>query len=390
MHGVRARGSAGSTGGLWMRKSIGLWWLMLPIGLALVVVLPRVLPEQYLFDAQFIREHIAVMNGAGFTLGDSFGNTAYLYVLLGIGASPLAGAYFTYAAAWLAVLVALHLAGSGGRFWLVVPFFVWHTILVVFTGMHSKEVHAMPAMTLLLVLAGERFSPRRVVVMALVVVGYSLLFRKYWAIVGALSAAFIVLRHRRTLPVPGGVAMLVTFFALLVAYHLATGEYLTDWRNILTEGRDLDLFSDTAFANALPPTSLAADFANAMLALARLLVPYTMLASGKLQHLAFAGWELVNVVAFAILLSRAWRRDDASARLVFASSWIIAFTLTQSTFEPDYGTFLRHQTTLLPLLAFVAMETLWPSERARSAQRWAPGYEAISSGAVSDRAPFRP
>jgi hypothetical protein len=150
-----------------------------------------------------------------------------------------------------------------------------------------------------------------------------------------------------------------------VSYHLATGEYLTDWRNILTEGRDLDLFSDTAFSNPLPATSLAADFANAMLALLRLLVPYTMLASGKVQHLAFAAWELVNVAVFVVLLARAWRRDGASARLVFASAWVIAFTLTQSTFEPDYGTFLRHQTTLLPMLAFIAMETLWPAPATR-------------------------
>jgi hypothetical protein len=371
-----------------VRKSIATWWLMLPVGLAIVLVLPAVLPEQYLFDAQFIREHIAQMSGAGaFALGESFGNTAYLYVVLGIGASPLAAAYATYLAAWVSVLVALQLAGSGGRFWLIVPFFVWHLILVVFTGMHSKEVHAMPAMALLLVLAGERFSLARVVAMALVVAAYSLLFRKYWGIAGALAAAFVIVRHRRLLPLPGGIAMLGIFFCLLASYHFATGDYLTDWRGILTEGRDLDLFSDTAFTNAFSATSLATDFANAMIALVRLLLPVQMIGSGKLQHLGFALWEIANVVVFAVLIARAWRRDDSSARLVFACAWVVAFTLTQSTFEPDYGTFLRHQATLLPMLAYIAMQTLWSRPEA---QRWAPGYAATSSGTVSARSALRP
>ncbi|HVE48919.1 MAG TPA: hypothetical protein VNG69_04785 [Casimicrobiaceae bacterium] len=369
-----------------MRKSIASWWLMLPIGIALIAILPRVLPPQYFFDAESIREHIATA-ATGFVLGESFANTAYLYRVLGIGDAPRSAAYVTYLAAWTAVLIALALSNNGGRFVLLLPFFVWHTILVAFTGMYSKEVHAMPALALLLVLAGDRFTLTRVVTMAVIVIGYSLLFRKYWGVVGALAAAFIIVRHRRILPLPGGVAMLGIFFAMLVAYHIATGEYLTDWRNTLTEGRDLDLFSDTAFANALPPTSLLADFGNAMVALVQLLLPVNMLVSGKLQHAAFALWEILNVVVFGVLIARVWRSDHASARLVFAAAWVVAFTLTQSTFEPDYGTFLRHQATLLPLLAYIALETLWVRE---PRQRWAPGYVDTSSGTVSKRSLLRP
>jgi hypothetical protein len=347
-----------------VRKAIAIWWLLLPLGLATIAVLPGVLPPQYLFDAGYIRDHIASMGPqSGFTVGDSFGNTAYLYYALGIGASHWLAAYATYLAAWLAVLAALALAGSGGRFWLLIPFALWHAVLVVFTGMHTKEMHAMPVMALLLFLAGERFNLRRVAVMAAIVVLYALFFRKYWAAIGALAAAFIVVRHRKWLPIHGGLAVLVIFTGLLVAYHVVTGAYLTEWRSILTEGRDLDLFSDTAFSNAFPPTSLVNDFANAMTALVHLLFPTSMLSSGKVQHLAFALWEIVNVAAFVVLIRRVWRDDGASARLVFAAAWIVAFTLMQSTFEPDYGTFLRHQSTLLPLLAFIALETLWPARR---------------------------
>jgi hypothetical protein len=219
----------------------------------------------------------------------------------------------------------------------------------------------MPAMALLLVLAGERFNVRRVAVMTAIVVVYSLLFRKYWVAIGGLAAALIVVRHRRWLPFHGALAALVIFVGVLVAYHVATGLYLTEWRSILTENRDLDLFSDTAFSNTFnPPTSLPADVANAMIALVKLLLPYTMLSSGKVQHLAFAAWEVVNVAVFAVLIRRIWRDDASSARLVFAAAWVVAFTLMQSTFEPDYGTFLRHQATLLPMLVYIALETLWP------------------------------
>ena len=346
-----------------VRKSVLVWWSMLPVGFALVMTFPAILPVQYMFDAGIIRELIIQGNRpTGLSIGDPFANTAYLYMLAGVGANPQAAAFFTYLVAWASVLMGILLASNGGRYWLWFPAFIWHAILVVFTCMHTKEMHSMPALALMLLLAGTRFTWWRVIALGVVIAGYAGYFRMYWLLAGMLTLAFIVSRRRIRRSSLLALAMFASYLLLFVGYHVITGEFLTDVRAHLTAGRDIDLFSDSLFANFFVNGDLYDDIANALFALGRLIMPVGLIGTGKLQHLAFAVWEALNVGVFVVLFARVWRRRETDARTEFAAAWVLAFTLIQAIFEPDYGSFLRHQTALLPAFAMLALNAFWSRE----------------------------
>jgi len=353
-------------GPLRIRKSLLAWLSLLPLGLAAVALLPTLLPIHYTIDAQLIREYILrESNHLELGVGEFYANTAYVYVMFGVGAQPLLGGMFTYVTAWLSVFVALALATNGGRFWLWWPASGWHLLLVIFTCMHSKEVHAMPVLALVLVLCGRRFTWGRAASIAIVVLLYALYFRYYWALVGVLAAGFLALRHLVADAKRLALAMTALYVMMFVAYHVVTNDYLTAIRVVLTANRDVDLFSDSVIYNTLDADGVLNDIVNAAFGFVRLVMPFALLAIGKPQYFLFIAWEIANVVAFAWLFARAWRRPDTDARTAFAAAWILAFTLVQGIFEADYGTFLRHQSTLLPALALLAVNTVWRPSGAR-------------------------
>jgi len=344
----------------YVRKAVLIWWSMLPIGLLLVLVLPGILPLHYTFDAAMIRDFIVGEDRpTGFAIIEPYANTAYLYILFGVEANAVAGAFFTYFVAWVSVLGAIMLADSGGRLWLWFPAFVWHFLLVIYTCMHTKELHAMPALALVLVLCGRRFTPARIVMITSAIIAYALYFRLYWAVAALLAFAFIWLRRRIPASWKLALLMFAAYIMLFVGYHLATGKFITDFRAALTAGRELDLFSDTAFPNRFANETLLDDVLNAMYAFVRLMIPLPLMATGKVQHLAFALWEVASVALFALLFARVWRVPNLDARTEFSAAWILAFSLTQGLFEPDYGTFLRHQTNLFPALALLTLNAVW-------------------------------
>ncbi|MEP7274841.1 MAG: hypothetical protein ABI812_00710 [Betaproteobacteria bacterium] len=360
-----------------VRKSVLIWLSMLVFGVLLLFVVPEFLPIHYKFDAQMIREFIVrEFRPTSFVVMASYANTAYVYMIFGIEDDPVLGAWFTYLTAWASVLVALLLARSGGRLWLWFPAFVWHALLLIYTCVHSKEVHAMPALALLLLLCGTRYGWLRIAAIVAAVAGYAAYFRPYWAVVGLLAAAFIVLRRRMADPGRLALAMAGAYLLLFASYYVATGQYLTDFRVGLTAGRDLDHFSDTAFPNRFDNDGLISDIGNAVYAFVRLIVPLWLLGSGKAQHLVFVVWELANVTVFAWAFARVWRVRGLDARTEFAAAWILAFSLTQGIFEPDYGTFLRHQTTLLPAFALLCLNAFWRAEGSSPA----PARATVSAG----------
>jgi len=172
-------------------------------------------------------------------------------------------------------------------------------------------------------------------------------------------------------------AMAAAYVLLFVGYHVATGLYLTDARATLTAGRDIDAFSDTVFLNLFENGSLATDIANALYGFARLLVPVSLVGSGKLEHLVFIGWQLLNVGVFVLAMRRVWWNPRLDPRTEFAAAWILAFLLTQGIFEPDYGTFLRHQTTLLPAFALLCLNAFWRDD---GSTRPAPSLAPVGAG----------
>ncbi|MCW2573780.1 MAG: hypothetical protein JWO88_3838 [Frankiales bacterium] len=231
----------------------------------------------------------------------------------------------------------------------------WFICAAVFLAQPSKEIIALPVAVFFCV-AG-----RPVVrwLAALVIIGYAVYFRQYWGITLiyflAVAAAFRL--HRSGRP---GVAALLAAAAMVtpfVAAELLSYPPLTDSRNIVNEVRVVDADTRSSFSNPIENTGAVTDAMNALLAWVYLNVPVVLASQLVMHYLFFALFQVATLVFFV----RGCRRclEDArkcpgaeQARLaVRCAAFVIAYSATQSIFEPDFGSFLRHQVVImLPIL----------------------------------------
>jgi hypothetical protein len=134
--------------------------------------------------------------------------------------------------------------------------------------------------------------------------------------------------------------------------------WLTDGRTIVMEARELVADAATMFANPWPNTSPATDLANTLAGWSTLLLPAYLLMLGRPQHIVFALFQFANTTLFVAALMRA-RRSQAPVfdwRFASAATFCVAYSLVQGMFEPDFGSFAKHETILLPMLFYVLVE----------------------------------
>jgi hypothetical protein len=323
-------------------------------GLALSLAGPSFIPDYYYFDAQTIRELMAAP--APLTLGDSFNNTALAYRLLGFGgllpdwlAQPL-----SFTLAWIALVAASGLGRAAWRPWLFALVAAWTVPLAIYDGTYSKETIA-----LLVVAAMARLSvsPRGVMAATALGLAYALLFRTYWGVVLVLWLTMLA-----TWRMGGGWSVRLLAAALMIvplslAAHAYAGLWLTDGRTVVMEARELIADAATMFANPLENTSPMTDIVNAAAGWATLVLPAYLLFLGRPQHVAFALFQFANTLVFVAALVREKRAPRGGAsfnwRFASAATFCVAYSMVQGMFEPDFGSFAKHETTLLPVLFYV-------------------------------------
>lgn len=323
-------------------------------GLALAAAGPHFLPADYYFDSATLRDTLA--DATAPIMGDSYNNTALLYRWLGFGTllpDALAGP-LGYTAAFAAAVSASRLASSRWVPWLYAAFALWNIPLAIFDGTYSKEVPALLVVSAVCALAR---SGRGVLAAAALGLAYAVTFRSYWGIVVALWLTVLGVWR-----LGGGwpLRMTAAFVAVLVMSAAArgfAGIRLSDARTAVMDARELIAFSATQFANFVPNSSPLTDLINIAIGWVMLFIPAFLLSRGGPQHIAFAAFQFASTALFALA---AWRmrplRKPATRsdwRIASAVSFCIAFSIVQGMFEPDYGSFAKHETVLLPMLFYV-------------------------------------
>jgi hypothetical protein len=133
----------------------------------------------------------------------------------------------------------------------------------------------------------------------------------------------------------------------------------------LTEARNevnLDRFDNpdrnSAFDNPLENTGFATDLANAVIAWAYINIPVALLLHGVPHYVFFAAFQICSLWFFAAgcasFLEDARRIRRSDSIHLRCAAFVIAYSLTQGLFEPDFGSFLRHEMVLMiPMLIVV-------------------------------------
>lgn len=325
------------------------------MGLALVLAGPTLLPDRFYFDHGTIRE--AIVSDAPVAFGDSYANTAFAYRLLGfpwLFPEALAGP-ITFTIAFLALVLASgiqKIRWNRAIFGLLVA---WSVLIAVFVGMYSKELFAVVAIALAVVACR---SARGVAAGALCVLAYALLFRTYWVIICALWLTLLLAWRARGRWSICLLAATLVLIPLSLSSHSYANLWLSDGRTIVLEGREGDPNSATAFANAFENTSEFTDVANVVIGWLTLVFPLYLFMLAAPQHIAFAVFQLYNTALFLRMVPCLPLREagkPSTAQWQFASAMLlcVAYTLTQGMFEPDFGSFAKHELNILPAFFYL-------------------------------------
>jgi hypothetical protein len=335
---------------------IAAWWLaVLCMGVLTTMLSTEFLPAKFQYDAATIREYMQVRNlwdGLSF---DGWVNTARAWdlVLTLLPEGVAIPAY--YAVLALATLKLLdvfdvrqaryHLLAGG-----------WVLCAALFLGQPSKEMVALPV-ALFLCLARGRAA--RLVATA-VFLAYAAFFRPYWAICWfwfacVLWALRLHIAGRSRL---SALLVLVGFVVPFAAAQVLQQPALTDARMMINAERVDSPDARSAFNNALENTGALTDMANAVSAWIYMNVPLAMLFDPTPHYVFFGVFQLCTLwffVAGAHGYLRAARKiRQPGSTYLRCTAFVIAYSATQGLFEPDFGSFLRHEIILMvPLLIVI-------------------------------------
>ena len=319
----------------------------------LFVLLGRyVLPTKY-FSDDVIIQSIAQRN-APFVPDQSFQHTADVYRWLGLADAPL----FVGLATLLLCCLVLAVAARPVRILIEAPAFAlfFSTAIVlnaVYVAQFSKEALLLPIALLFVV-----FPARKPVWSAAILLSSLLLYayfvRTYWFLIAALSLIVVTalqrLGRRAFVFVP---PLLV--LAVGLAFHLALGVNSDHFREVLNATRPAGDTTNTLILPLVSVDSLGTDLINTVLEGVLLVVPIPLLVTLSPGYvLAALGitvmWVWLGREVWAHLTLPPRHRSFAFA---VPAALIVSLLLTQSFFEPDYGSYLKHLSPLLPVVLYL-------------------------------------
>lgn len=352
-----AQGWSGRTvAGERARAPIAAWWLAVGcVGVFMTMFSQSFMPAKASLDSELVYRMLSSPDLWDGWSNDSYLNTARVWSLV-LSVIPQSVAIPAYYA--ILVLVAVRLLDvfevRQARYHLLAG--GWVACSSLFLTFPNKEHIALP-IALWLCLAGSRFARLLATVVFLT---YAAFFRQYWVICFFyfVCAMFALRQHvaRRT-----GLAVVVMAAALAVPFALAQAfdqEPLTEARMSMNIERVDSPDARSAFNNTFENTGVATDMANAAVAWAYMNVPVALLARTTPHYIFFAAFQLCTLWFFAAgcaaFLRDAKRLGRTGSVYLRCAAFVMAFSATQAIFEPDFGSFLRHEVVfMIPLLVVV-------------------------------------
>ena len=320
---------------------------MLAGGLLPAIFSSHFLPVSYLADASTI--HAIITHTSQLVPDSSFQHTADYYLLLGIGAHPVAVSIANYVLYAIVIFMAI---AQVGRMSLTTTGIAAFSALLatVYLAQYSKD--AIVLYISLMVLLTRAWKRADIALVAMMLT-YAYLFRHYWYLVAALYVMYrwYLPRKKSSLHIVSALTLALFMLVILFHYHLhyPIEHYRTTVNSIRASGSVTvnSLIRTPHFGESVP-----GQMATAGVSLVFLLIPLPLAALGGIQYAVFA----LGIGALWVLVLRALRRllddDGRTYPVVALRCGIMALSLVtvQCLFEPDYGSYVRHLSPLVPLM----------------------------------------
>jgi hypothetical protein len=182
--------------------------------------------------------------------------------------------------------------------------------------------------------------------------GYALMIRNYWFLIAVAYAAFrLLLRSGNPYRIP--IFVVIAMVCMAFGTAVALGVNLNSFREVVSQTNSL--YAQTAIQDYIPVTGPLGGASNALCTLLLLLVPIPLAVTGSPVYLAFAGVMAILWITLLTVVRRGMRNGwfVFDVRLARAVSLLLAMVTVLAVFEPDYGSYIKHLTPVLPLFFFV-------------------------------------
>ena len=338
------------------------------LGTLATLIWIRILPEQYFYDGELIRSLLkAELNPA--TAFDTFINTAWVFAVLGFNADtdPEITAISSFILAFVPIAACVFAGMRRIQLGSSLLFSAWIAVGSIYLGQLSKEIIALWFVALILCVIGLK---RPIAWLAFTIpLVYAIGFRPYWLLIAAFWFLFWWLSYRCWNFSLKAIFLYGSMFTTSAAYYSYRNEHITEIRNRVNELRIGSDVAQSIIVNYLPNSSILHDVVNWNISWFFILFPIPVLQFLEpLQILFFlltvstTIFVYLFVVNFRIELTMS--TPSQRRRIRACVTFLMAFTLVQAIFEPDYGSVLKHMTNLLPMLGYMLFIGRWSIKNA--------------------------
>jgi hypothetical protein len=343
--------------------------LLVLVAAFVILTMPLIrsaLPPKYFYDSVKIQQIAAGI--ARFEEDRAFTVTGALYRWLGLADSPSVVAVLTMLLAYGIVALAWRDTRYVSEAQMALAS-LYLLLSAVYLSSYSKDVFVL--LIVAVVLTGPRGLGGELLILGAMLM-YAYLVREYWFLI---TVVYIAARYTYRGRFRSRTVLLFLIVATLVsavAFAVGQGVDLDHFRGVVNEDRTAD--AETAITLSVAPGVLGSALSS-LLVLATLIVPIPLLLTGNPLHAVFFGmvvtmWTLVGRAVRVRL--RAGVGGAGDVRWVRTFAMVTSFVLVQSFFEPDYGSYLRHLSPVLPAAIYMAGRVV--SSRAASAGSASAGH----------------
>lgn len=321
------------------------------LGSAYVLAGRPLLPDQYSYDEGKIQ---AIAQGSDIADGDSsFQVVGDLYRWAGLAEMPTAAGligFATFCAMLFVVARPSRMVDARFVDWLLVFGIV--VLGAVYLGDYSKDVFVLLVVAVFVFAPEEGRLGELLPIAALL--AYGEFFRTYWYLI---AAAYVVLRLLLAVTRSFWVVLLealVLLLALSVCFALVLGVPLDYYRDHINAERTVDS-TGSLIDGVIPGSNPLSGYVNSAYVLANFVVPISLVVRGSLLYILVGAFLAVLWVTFGRRVHRGLRAASLGAPQLRAVAVVVAVTVVQAVFEPDYGSYVRHATPMLILVLYVVL-----------------------------------
>lgn len=334
--------------------------ILVSLGAVLLAILCKVfqfnyLPKKYFYDSEHI---LAVMNGSNLT-DQSYSFTASFYNCINIFRFNNVYSWSIYLTAIATLIIMLFFLLHKKEYSVKQYVFIFASLalLNIYVFNLSKEIIQLIIFLVVFGIISNKHISRdsiKIILCCLIFVFESIFFRIYYLILAAmLPIIYLCFKKQKTEKIKIYkviIVIIMAFFAITFVAGLITPTGLSSILNARSSVSDVRLAMHDKDANTMIVEVFGRNenfgifCLNYLLDFLRLMFPLELVIKG-LKYCPFVVYQLY----LTLLLFKSIRRNEERRLLIH--SVVLGFVCISAIFEPDFGSFVRHQATLVVFYA---------------------------------------